>query len=117
MKRILYISLLIFLVSCSYKSSFEAKKACNKWASNGKLYQYKKDIDLDDIARIYNFDLDDDEKWDQKIVMVLNRYCINDKSSQKYLGFEYKEIEDKKNYKEFEIKQLPIAEVVKRFNY
>ena len=119
MKRLLIAPLLISLVGCSYQSSFEAKQACDKWAAKGKVYKWKKDIDINEVSKMYDLGLvkDSGNKWEEELVEGVTRYCTNDALAKKYLGFEFKKLNDKKTYKEYEIKQIPAAELTKRFAY
>ena len=120
MKRLLLAPILIALFSCSntsYQSSFEAEKACEECASKRDIFIYKEDIDMEEVSRLYDLGLAEGRKWEEKSVLKKIRYCMIDLATKKYLGFEYKDIEENKIYNEYQFDQMTEPELIKRFSF
>ena len=60
---------------------------------------------------------DSSNNWKEELVEGVTRYSKNDFLYKKYLGFEFKKIDNKKTYKEYKIKKITAAELTKRFAY
>ncbi|WP_269613302.1 hypothetical protein [Prochlorococcus marinus] len=120
MNRFLLLApLLIALFGCSntsYQSSFEAEKACEEWASKREIFIYKEDIDNEEVIRLYDLGLAEGRKWEEKSVTKEIRYCMIDLATKKYLGFEYKNIDENKIYNEYQFNQMQ-PELIKRFSF
>ena len=97
-KNLLLLPCVLFLLSsCKYGSSFEAKDACEKWAKKGGEFSVL-NLSLNPFA-------------------TRLRSCRLDKLTNKYLGYEYKELKKNKKYTREEYYKKEKRVVVKRFGF
>ncbi len=63
-----------------YKSSAEAKQACNEWANEGFKYTYKEKK----LKKLYP-----EKEYEIKTYKANNRYCEVEWETKQFLGYEY----------------------------
>tara|TARA_A100000164_G_C21248477_1_gene470293 strand:- start:4 stop:345 length:342 start_codon:yes stop_codon:yes gene_type:complete len=113
MKRIIHLSLLILLASCSskiYRSKVQAIEACNEWASKGIKYTYEKYVSPY-MSEIY---FGEKRSYPStKISKGNSRTCIHENETNQFLGYEVPGVK-KAHYKEFLYKNRLVK---KNFKY
>ena len=117
MKKIIYLSLLILLASCSsnkYESRVQAVNACNDWREKGEkqFHLNNKTVFSSKIVGKKFSKLDSFYK--SYVSMTNTRWCIQELETDQMLGYELKGTKGDKIYKNFKREK---GEIVKNFKY
>ena len=102
MRRLLLAPLILVLSSCSYGSSYEARKACGEWREKGGTWEEEY------IPWGYN----STQTIDHAV-----RTCRSEEETNQILGFEDKNRKKDASYKVGEDIPDPKLKVIKRFKY
>ncbi len=108
-----------WLLFGKYKSKIEANEACYVWASKGIKYTYE---DMVFTYRGSNDDYGYDEQGNYRKGKLIskkynanNRYCLLEKETNQYLGYEETAFKKGQHYKEYVYENMDIGLELKKY--